>query len=319
MKYRTLGNSGLQVSELGLGANNFGWWADEKMSVAVIMRALELGINYIDTADMYDRGRSEEFVGKALKGKRADIIVASKFATPMGDGPNDKGGSRHYIMRAVEASLKRLQTDYIDLYQMHVPDPDTPIQETLSALDDLVRSGKVRYIGCSNFAAWQLCEALWTSRFNHLHAFVTIQVRYNVLERAIETELVPCCRKYGVGVIPWGPLAGGFLTGKYEQGKQAPAGARLAQPVGIYSHIFTDDNWDRLTRLKAFAEKRGHTVAELAIAWLLAKPWTTSVIAGARTPEQLSANLPAMEWQLTDAEMAQIDAIAAPVNPGKTP
>ena len=284
MKYRKLGNSGLKVSELGLGANNFGWWADEPTSISVINLALELGINYIDTADMYDRGRSEEFVGKALKGKRADVIIATKFATPMGDGPNDKGGSRRYIMRAVEASLKRLQTDYIDVYQMHIPDPDTPIEETLSALDDLVHAGKVRYIGCSNFAAWQLCEALWTSSTRNLHSFVTIQVRYNVLERAIETELVPCCRKYGVGVIPWGPLAGGFLTGKYEEGKQAPADARLAQPVGIYSHIFTDDNWNKLGKLRAFAGKRGHSVAELAIAWLLARPWTSSVHTTARSP-----------------------------------
>jgi aryl-alcohol dehydrogenase-like predicted oxidoreductase len=315
MEYRRLGNSGLRVSELGLGANNFGWWADEQTSIAVINHALDMGINYIDTADMYDRGRSEEFVGKALKGKRANVIIATKFATPMGEGPNDKGGSRHYIMKAVEASLKRLQTDYIDVYQMHNPDTETPIEETLYALDDLVHAGKVRYIGCSNFAAWQLCEALWTSTANHLHSFVTVQVRYNVLERSIETELVPCCRKYGIGVIPWGPLAGGFLTGKYQQGEQAPADARLAKPVGIYSHIFTDDNWNKLSKLKAFAAKRGHTVAELAIAWLRAKPWITSVIAGARTVEQLSANLPAMQWKLTEDEIAEVDAIAAPVHP----
>jgi aryl-alcohol dehydrogenase-like predicted oxidoreductase len=319
MEYRRLGNSGLRVSELGLGANNFGWWADEQTSIAVINHALDVGINYIDTADMYDRGRSEEFVGKALKGKRANVIIATKFAAPMAEGPNDKGGSRHYIMKAVEASLKRLQTDYIDVYQMHNPDTETPIEETLRTLDDLVHAGKIRYIGCSNFAAWQLCEALWTSTANHLHSFVTVQVRYNVLERSIETELVPCCRKYGIGVIPWGPLAGGFLTGKYQQGEQAPADARLAKPVGIYSHIFTDDNWNKLSKLKAFAAKRGHTVAELAIAWLRAKPWITSVIAGARTVEQLSANLPAMQWKLTDDEIAEIDAIAAPAQPGKMP
>jgi aryl-alcohol dehydrogenase-like predicted oxidoreductase len=314
MEYRRLGNSGLRVSELGLGANNFGWWADEQTSIAVINHALDMGINYIDTADMYDRGRSEEFVGKALKGKRANVVIATKFATPMGEGPNDKGGSRHYIMKAVEASLKRLQTDYIDVYQMHNPDTETPIEETLYALDDLVHAGKVRYIGCSNFAAWQLCEALWTSTANHLHSFVTVQVRYNVLERSIETELVPCCRKYGIGVIPWGPLAGGFLTGKYQQGEQAPADARLAKPVGIYSHIFTDSNWNKLSKLKALAAVHGHTIAELAIAWLRAKPWITSVIAGARTVEQLSANLPAMQWKLTDGEIAEIDNIARPID-----
>jgi aryl-alcohol dehydrogenase-like predicted oxidoreductase len=309
MEYRSLGKSGLKVSELGLGANNFGWWADEETSIAVINHALDLGINYIDTADMYDRGRSEEFVGKALKAKRDRVIIATKFAHPMGDGPNDKGGSRYYIMKAVEASLRRLQTDYIDVYQMHVPDKETPIEETLRALDDLVQSGKVRYIGCSNFAAWQLCEALWTSKFNHLHAFLTVQVRYNILERSIEAELVPCCREYGIGVIPWGPLAGGFLTGKYQQGEKAPADARLANPVAIYSHIFTDDNWKRLAALKAFAAECGHTIAELAIAWLLTKPWISSVIAGARTVEQLSANLPATQWKLTDEETAKVDPI----------
>ncbi len=311
MEYRTLGKSGLNVSELGLGANNFGWWADERTSIAVINHALDLGINYIDTADMYGRGRSEEFVGKALKGKRDRVIIATKFAHPMGDGPNDKGGSRYYIMKAVEASLRRLQTDYIDVYQMHVPDRETPIEETLRALNDLVQSGKVRYIGCSNFAAWQLCEALWTSKINHLHAFLTVQVRYNILERSIEAELVPCCREYGIGVIPWGPLAGGFLTGKYQQGKKAPADARLANPVAIYSHIFTDDNWKRLTALTDFAAERGHTVAELAIAWLLTKPWISSVIAGARTVEQLSANLPARQWKLTDDEIAEVNVRVA--------
>ncbi len=309
MEYRKLGKSGLKVSEVGLGANNFGWWADEQTSIAVVNHALDLGINYIDTADMYDRGRSEEFIGKALQGKRGNVILATKFATPMGESPNDRGGSRHYIIRAVEASLRRLQTDYIDVYQMHNPDPETPIEETLSALDDLVRTGKVRYIGCSNFAAWQLCEALWTSRLNRFHAFATVQVRYNILERSIEKELVPCCLAYGVGVIPWGPLAGGFLTGKYQQGEKAPADARLAKPVAIYSHIFTDENWSRLARLKAFASERDHTVAELAIAWLLAKPWITSVIAGARTKEQLSANLPAMHWKLTDDEIIEIDSM----------
>jgi aryl-alcohol dehydrogenase-like predicted oxidoreductase len=308
MEYRRLGKSGLRVSELGLGANNFGWWADEPTSIAVIDHALDLGINYIDTADMYDRGRSEEFVGKALQGKRDHVIIATKFAHPMGDEPNDKGGSRYYIMKAVEASLRRLQTDYIDVYQMHVPDRETPIEETLRALNDLVQSGKVRYIGCSNFAAWQLCEALWTSKVNHLHAFMTVQVRYNILERGIEAELLPCCREYGIGVIPWGPLAGGFLTGKYHQGKSAPVDARLANPVAIYSHIFTDENWKRLAALKAFAAERGHTIAELAIAWLLAKPWISSVIAGARTVEQLSANMPAMQWKLTDDDITEVEA-----------
>lgn len=321
MEYRQLGNSGLRVSELGLGGNNFGWWADEQTSIAVINHALDIGINYIDTADRYGEGRSEEFIGKAIKGKRANVVIATKFGYPVGtgEGPNDYGGSRHYIMKAVDASLRRLQTDYIDVYQMHGPYPETPIEETLRALSDLVQAGKVRYIGCSNFAAWQLCEAFWTSRVNHLHSFATVQVRYNMLERHIEIELAPCCRQYNIGVIPWGPLAGGFLTGKYRQGEKAPADARMAKPNPIYSHILSDDNWNALDRLKTFAGERGHTVAELAIAWLLAKPWISSVIAGARTVEQLSANLPAMQWKLTDDEMREIDSISPPVDPGKMP
>lgn len=318
MEYRTLGNSGLKISELGLGANNFGWWAEEQASVAVINRAIDLGINYIDTADSYDVGRSEEFIGKAIKGKRANILLATKFARPMGNGPNERGGSRYYIMRAVEASLKRLQTDYIDLYQMHVPDPGTPTEETLRALNDLVQAGTVRYIGCTNFAAWQLSDALWTSRIHNLHSFVTVQARYSLLTRQIEAELVPCCRTHGVGVIPWGPLAGGLLTGKYEQGKNPPANARMAKPNNLYTPLMTGENYARVDRLKAFAAERGHSVAELAIAWLLAKPWISSVIAGAKTPDQLSANLPATEWKLTAAELAELDTICPFVDPGRT-
>ena len=217
MEYRRLGCSGLKVSEISLGTNTFGRRADEQTSIAIVKHALDMGIIFIDTADTYDRGRSEEFIGKAVKNQRSQVIIATKFGYPMGDGPNDRGGSRYYIMKAIETSLKRLQTDYIDLYQMHVPDPTTPIEETLRVLDDLVRAGKVRYIGCSNFAAWQLCEALWTSRLNNLQSFVTVQPRYNILDRQIETELVSCCQAYNIGVIPWGPLAGGFLTGKYHQ------------------------------------------------------------------------------------------------------
>ncbi len=206
MEYRKLGNSSFRVSEIALGGNTFGWTIDEQASIDVIRYALDQGINYIDTADRYDRGRSEEFVGKAIKGRRHDVILASKFCRGMGEGPNFSGGSRYYIMRAIDASLKRLQTDHIDLYQMHEPDPETPIEETLRALDDLVKAGKVRYIGTSNFAAWQLCEALWTSKVNHLHAFITEQPRYHILDRKIEEELVPFCQAYKIGIIPWAPL-----------------------------------------------------------------------------------------------------------------
>ena len=308
MEYRRLGKSGLNISEIGLGGNTFGSWIDEAASIAVISHALDIGINYIDTADWYNQGQSEEFVGKAVKGRRSKVIVATKFGMAMGSGPNDKGGSRHHIIEAVNASLKRLQTDYIDLYQMHYPDPATPIEETLHALDDLVRSGKVRYIGCSNYAAWQLCEALWTSRVHHLQSFVTVQTRYNILERQIESELVPCCQAYGVGVIPWGPLAGGFLTGKYRKGEKADVG-RLSQPNKLYGKMLTESNWDKLMKLESFATERSRKVGELAIAWLLARRWLSTVIAGARTPQQVSFNVSAASWKLTAEEVAVVDAI----------
>ncbi len=309
MEYRTLGKSGLKVSAIGLGGNNFGWWADEQASIAVINQAIDLGINFIDTADMYDRGRSEEFVGRAVKGKRANVVIATKFGYPMGDSPNERGGSRHYIMKAAEDSLRRLQTDYIDHYQVHLPDPTTPIEETLRALDDLVRAGKVRYIGCSNFAGWQLCEALWTSKVKNLHTFVTIHSRYNILERQIESEVVPCCQAYDIGVIPWGPLAGGFLTGKYPREDRSSVDGRLSGGNRLYENIFTRANWNRLAKLQAFAIEHGHTVVELAISWLLAKPWVSTVIAGARKAQQVEANVAAIEWKLTAEEITEIEAL----------
>jgi len=309
VEYRKLGNSGLKVSEIGLGANTFGWRIDEQPSITVIHAALERGINYIDTADIYDRGRSEEFVGKALKNRRHEAILATKFGRSMGEGPNFRGGSRHYVMRAVEASLKRLQTDYLDLYQMHEPDPDTPIEETLRALDDLVKGGKVRYIGTSNFGAWQLCEALWVSKANHLHSFVTEQPHYNILKRDIEKELVPFCQAYHVGIIPWGPLAGGFLTGKYSPGEKASPDWRFPSHNHLYGNMLTEDNFSKLAKLKTFAGERGHTVGELAISWLLAKPWVSTVIAGVKTVEQLVDNLAAVGWRLTAGELIELDAI----------
>jgi aryl-alcohol dehydrogenase-like predicted oxidoreductase len=309
MEYRKLGNSGLKVSEIGLGGNPFGWWADEDTSISVINHALDQGINFIDTADGYDRGNSEKWIGKAVKNRRSEVIIATKFSVPMGESPNQRGGSRYYVIKAVEASLKRLQTDYIDLYQMHFPDTSTPIEETLRALDDLVKSGKVRYIGCSNFAAWQLCEALWTSRLNNLHSFVTVQPQYNLLYRQIERELVPCCQQYGIGVIPYSPLAGGFLTGKYHKGEEFPADGRLSAPDTPYARLFTDANWEKLAKYEAFAKERGHTMGELAIAWLLSKPYISTIIAGGRKIEQVSANVAAAEWKLTPEEVAEVEAI----------
>jgi aryl-alcohol dehydrogenase-like predicted oxidoreductase len=310
MEYRSLGSSGLKVSEIGLGGNNFGWYADEPTSIAVIHHALDLGVNYIDTADMYDRGTSEAFIGNALKGKRSQVILATKFGYPMGDGPNEKGGSRYYMVNAIENSLRRLKTDYIDLYQIHIPDPTTPIEETLRAFDDLIRSGKVRYIGCSNFAAWQLCEALWTSRACNLPAFVTVQSRYNILEREIEKELVPCCQAYNIGIIPWGPLSGGFLTGKHSKGMKPKLYGKQPKPPALYDPSFLDTNWDKLVKMERFASECGHKLADLALAWLLAKPYVSTVIAGVRTKEQVSANVASSEWKLTAEELNEVESVA---------
>lgn len=309
MEYRSLGSSGLKVSEIGLGGNNFGWYADEPTSIAVINHALDLGVNYIDTADMYDRGTSEAFIGSALKGKRSQVVIATKFGYPMGDGPNEKGGSRHYMVQAIENSLRRLKTDYIDLYQIHMPDPTTPIEETLRAFEDLIRSGKVRYIGCSNFAAWQLCEALWTAKACNLPSFVTVQSRYNMLEREIEKELVPCCQTYNIGVIPWGPLSGGFLTGKHSKGMKPKLYGEQPKPPPLYNPMFLDANWDKLVKLERFASECGHKPADLAIAWLLAKPYVSTVIAGVRTKEQVSANVAAAEWKLTTEELNEVESV----------
>jgi len=309
MDYRQLGNSGLKVSAIGLGGNNFGWWADEQTSITVVNQALDQGINFIDTADMYDRGRSEEFIGKALKGKRDKAIIATKFGFPMSDDPNDGGASRHHIMSAVENSLRRLQTDYIDHYQVHNPDPATPIEETIRALDDLVRAGKVRYIGCSNFAAWQLNEALWTSRKNGWETFASIQSRYNIMERQLENEVVPCCQAHSIGVIPWGPLAGGFLTGKYSRENRSAVDGRLSGTNRLYENVITKDNWNKLAKLQAFAAERNHKMGELALTWLLSKPWVSTVIAGARTVEQISGNVAAAEWKLTPDDIKELEAI----------
>lgn len=307
MEYRRLGNSGLKVSAVGLGTNALGSRADEQTSVKIINQALELGVNFIDTAESYTQGHSEEIIGKALKGKRSQAIIATKFGHMRTIGPKDNGGSRSYIIKAVENSLKRLDTDYIDLYYLHTPDTTTPIEETLLTLDGLVRAGKVRYIACSNFAAWQLCEAAWTSRTHNLEPFIAAQSRYNLLDRSIEQEIVPCCQAYGLSVVPWGPLASGFLTGKYQPAPEAPA--RFAPSSNIYRDVFTQSSFDKLAKLEAFAKERGHGVGELAVAWLLSHPWLGSVITGATKVEQVSANAAAGEWKLTVEEAALVDKI----------
>jgi aryl-alcohol dehydrogenase-like predicted oxidoreductase len=312
MEYRKLGNSDLKASEVGLGGDTFGHYVNEPGTVAIVDHALEAGINFIDTADVYGFGQSEELLGKALQGKRDKFIVATKFGIAIGKPPNPFDtppglGSREYIMKAVDASLKRLRTDYIDLYQFHMPDPATPIEETLRALDELVRSGKVRYIGCSNFASWELCEAMWVSQAAGISSFVSVQPKYNLLDRYIEQELVPCCTAYNIGVIPWFPLASGFLTGKYKRGEPPPAGTRFGSNPEFYSRMITDDQFDILEQLQAFAEERGHTMVELAIAWLVSHPWMGPVIAGVTRTEQITANVKAAAWKLTDDEMKQLD------------
>ncbi len=310
MEYRTLGRSGLQVSVVGLGCNNFGRRCDREESRAVVYRALELGVTFFDTADVYGPGGlSEEYLGEALKGHRRNVVIATKFASPMGEGPLWSGASRRYVFEAVEASLRRLGTDYIDLYQVHFPDVRTPIEETMRALDDLVRAGKVRYIGCSNFAAWQVVEAQWIARMHHLTPFITAQNLYNLLDRRIERELVPACNAYGLSVLPYFPLASGFLTGKYRRGEAPPQGTRLAAAGPMAERVLTDANFDTLERLEAFAAERGHTMVELAIGWLASQRHVGSVIAGATKPEQVSQNVAAAEWRLTPQELAEVDAI----------
>ncbi|MFC1823707.1 aldo/keto reductase [Thermodesulfobacteriota bacterium] len=309
MEYRQLGNSGLKVSSLGLGGNNFGWWADEQASESVLKTALDQGINFLDTANVYGEGRSEEWIGRAIKGVRSQVIVATKFGFFAGAGPNDRGGSRKHIMQCVEGSLRRLNTDYIDLLQMHFPDPLTPLGETLRALDDLISAGKIRYIGCSNFAAWQLTEALWTAKLHDFNAFVSIQSPYNLLNRQIEQSIIPCCLKYGIGVVTYTPLAAGFLTGKYLEDQNVPPETRLAKVPNWQAFAMTPERFDTVNRLTAFASERGHEVSDLAVAWLLARPAVSTVIAGATKPEQVLKNVKAVQWKLSPLEVAEMDRI----------
>jgi len=291
MDYRRLGDSGLKVSEIGLGCNNFGMRIDQAATDAVIDAAIEHGVTFFDTADVYGgRGKSEEMMGHSLKGKRHQVVLATKFASPMGDAPDKRGGSRRYIMDAVEASLKRLQTDYIDLYQMHQPDRDTPIEETLSALDDLVTQGKVRYLGNSNFTGWMIADADWTSRNEHMSRFVSAQNNYSLLERRVEHEVTPACERFGIGMLPYFPLASGLLTGKYKRGEAPAEGTRLAAWGARGAAALNDKNFDKLEALSSWSEERGHDMLDLAFAWLLGHPVVSSVIAGATKPEQVAAN-----------------------------
>lgn len=306
MELRRLGTSGLKVSAVGLGCNNFGMRIDQAQTQAVVDAALEAGITLFDTADIYGGSKSEVFLGEALKGKRDKAVIATKFANPMGDGAYSRGGSRRYIVSAVEASLKRLQTDRIDLYQMHVPDADTPIEETLRALDDLVRDGKVLYLGNSNFSGWQIADAEWISRTSKLDRFVSAQNLFSLLERGAAKEVLPACDHFGLGFLPFFPLASGLLTGKYKRGEAAPEGTRLAAWGARGQAALNERNLDRVEKLEAWAIDQGHTLLELAFAWLLAHPAVSSVIAGATSPEQVHANAAAANWTLSAQDRDEV-------------
>jgi aryl-alcohol dehydrogenase-like predicted oxidoreductase len=304
MEYRRLGTSGLKVSVVGLGCNNFGMRIDADRTREVVRAALDAGINFFDTANVYGATKSEEFLGQALEGvDRESVIIATKFAMPL--GPGQRGASRRHIMSAVEGSLRRLNTDYIDLYQQHAPDPETPIEETLRALDDLVRSGKVRYLGNSNFTGWQLADADWTARSCGLNRFVSAQNLYNLIDRRVEREVLPACARFGLGLLPYFPLASGLLTGKYERGQPAPENTRLAGERG--KQALTDRNFDVVEKLDNFARERGRTLLDLAVSWLVCNRHVGSVIAGATRTEQVAANVAAADWQLSGDDLSQIN------------
>jgi aryl-alcohol dehydrogenase-like predicted oxidoreductase len=309
MQYRNVGTSGLRSSAIGVGCYPFGSFLDAGRSAAVVHAALDLGINYFDTANSYGIGKSEEMLGAALAGgRRHDAIIATKFANRMADGPNDVGASRIAILRAVEGSLRRLQTDYIDLYQLHWPDRKTPIEETLRTLDDLVRAGKVRYIGASNLHDWELCEAVLIAKQEGLARFVSTQDFYNLLYRDAERRLEPFCVKYGVGMTSYFPLAGGMLAEAYQRGAPVPAGTRAATSPST-SAWQTARNWDVQEKLVAFARSRGWTLAQMALAWMLHRPAMFNVIAGADTPAMLQENVRALDVRFTPDDLQEIDRI----------
>jgi aryl-alcohol dehydrogenase-like predicted oxidoreductase len=307
MRFRRLGDSGLAVSVVGLGCNNFGRRIDLDATRAVVRAALDAGITLFDTSDTY--GESEDFLGEILGTERDNVVLATKFGMSMRGalGPDwDARGSRRYIRKAVESSLRRLRTDWIDLYQMHVPDPRTPIAETLATLNELVVEGKVRYVGCSNFAAWQVADAAWTARTAGTAPFISAQNHYSLIDREPEAELVPACQRFGLGVLPYFPLANGLLTGKYKRGEAAPEGARLANQR---SDWLNDQRFDQVEAVEKFAAARGVSLLEVAIGGLAAKPAVSSVIAGATKPEQVVANVEAAQWVPSADDLAALDAL----------
>lgn len=309
MEYRKLGATGVHVSVIGIGTNRFGSEMLPQSAVnRVIDAALELGINHLDTSNSYMKGRSEETLGVALKGRWDRFVVASKFWFPVGEGPNDRGASRYHIMNAVEASLRRLQSDHIDLYYVHRWDERTPIEETLRTLDDLIRVGKIRYVGVSDFASWQLAHANLLCTVRGWTPIAVIQSEYNMLERHVEREVLPYCRAHDVGLVPYFPLAGGFLTGKYRRGELPPRGSRGAVSDGLKKYM-VDAYFDRVERLAGWAASRERGLNELAQAWLMAQPAICSVISGATGLEQLLSNVKAADWNLTADELREVNAL----------
>lgn len=307
MKVRRLGNSGLKVSVVGIGCNNFGMRIDQAQTEAVVNAAIDAGITLFDTADIYGGTKSEEFLGKALGKRRHEIVLATKFGMQVGQDPKKRGGSRKWIMQAVEDSLRRLGTDYIDLYQHHQPDPDTPVDETLRALDDLVTQGKVRYIGNSNYTGWQIADADWTAAGQT--RFVSAQNEFSLLKRDVEREVLPACEHFGLGFLPYFPLGSGLLSGKYSRGAPPPEGTRLAVWGARGQAAMSEANFDKVEALEAWARARGHTILELAFAWLLGHPVVSSVIAGATSPEQVRANAATADWRLSPEEVAEVGAL----------
>ena len=319
MEYRQLGPAGVRVSVIGLGTNRFGAKVMPQEEVSrVVAAAQDMGINFIDSADIYPAqgglrtpGRSEKTLGKALKGRWDKFVVATKFVIAVGDGTNDRGASRYHMMNQVDRSLRRLRNDYIDLFYVHRWDPQTPAEETLRGLDDLVRTGKVRYVGCSDFAAWQLARANAIAELRGWSAFVAIQSEYHLLERYVEREVLPYCQAHNVGFVPYYPLAGGFLTGKYRRGEPAPEGSRGEFSAQVQQYL-RDPYYDMVDRLQAWAQARGHGLNELAQAWLLAQPQVCSVITGATRLEHVQNNVKAIEWKLSAEEVAEVNALLEP-------
>ena len=316
MEERLLGNSGLRVSTLGLGCNNFGWQIDVPASKAVLHKALDLGVTHLDTADIYGDGtqenNSEAYLGQLLGPRRKDVVIGTKFGLKtMNPADGLAGSSRRYVMQAVEASLKRLNTDWIDLYYLHIPDGITPTEETVRALDELIKQGKIRYAACSNLSPWKVTEAHWTAKYHNLNGYIASQNQYSLVARDVEKELAPALEAAGMGLVPYFPLASGFLTGKYKRGEESGKDTRFGRLAGLGNAYASDANWAIVEKLVPFAQSRGKELLDLAFAWLLAKRGVASVIAGATKPEQVERNAQAVTWKLTPDEVAEVDALSS--------